>query len=501
MQLSRRNFLKLSGITALSVSLGGTLLSRMAALPAQASAFISPELHVLNRVTWGIHPNHMQLIKEMGIARYVEWQLDHENIPDPVMDSFYAEHPMLQMTAADIWRLAQEDPDYGYVIPYWARIYRAVYSERQLFERMVEFWTDHFNVPIGDLLGEKIVDDREVIRRNALGKFRDLLLASAQSPAMLYYLNQSSSSAEHPNENYARELMELHTLGVDGGYSEADVKEVARAFTGWTVRDGWADGFYFDIAMHDGGEKTILGYALPAGRGIEDGLQVLDILATHPSTAHFVSYKLCRRFISDTPPDSIVQSTTSVFVQSEGDLKQVMRHILNSPEFAASAGQKFRRPLDYFVAMLRALSPGLKIQPIAYWIAFALEELGQLPYNWGPPNGYPDAAGAWMSTHGLLGRWNLGLVFPQTSEGWIDGIELELGAVIARADTAGELLDAAATAVLGSSEQLSPEDRTALLTFVTEDGNEAHRLEDWERRDKLATLLGLIFASPYFQWH
>ncbi|PJF26109.1 MAG: DUF1800 domain-containing protein [Phototrophicales bacterium] len=373
-----------------------------------------------------------------------------------------------------------------------ARLMRAVYSERQLFERMVEFWTDHFNIPIGDLLSYKIVDDREVIRRHAMGSFRDLLFASARSAAMLYYLNNDSSTAEHPNENYAREIMELHTLGVDGGYTESDVINVARALTGFTVHNG---EFYFDPNIHDQGEKYILGARFPAGRGIEDGLQVLDLLANHPSTARFVCFKLCRRFLGDNPPPSIVDSAASVFTQTRGSIRDVLRHILTSEEFMASEGQKFRRPFEYLVAILRVLDPGLQIQNPSD-LVWSLEALGQVPFFWHPPNGYPDVSGAWINTNGLLHRWNLAMNIALSGDGYLSGAALDVRAVVPPQPTAGALVDAASERILG---MILPEpDRQTMISYVASSADTPIDASRYHSRAPI--LIGLLLASPYFQW-
>jgi hypothetical protein len=195
----------------------------------------SAHVHLVNRLTYGARPVDLERVRTLGEAGYLEWQLAPESIPDADVDAFLGRHPVLLADVAGIRRAL--DDDYGDVVKQvlWAKLYRAVASERQLYEKMVEFWTDHFNVPGPDRVPEKLLDDREVARAHALGRFRDLLLASARSPAMLQYLNNASSHRDHPNQNYARELLELHTLGVDGGYTERDVAEVARCFTGWTL--------------------------------------------------------------------------------------------------------------------------------------------------------------------------------------------------------------------------------------------------------------------------
>lgn len=494
MSISRRNFLKLSSLTALGASLGNWAQIAL----AQPEPSGNPALHVLNRITWGVRADDVALIEQLGIEGYIDWQLWPENIPDPVVDAFMSEYAFLNATPGDLDRVIAEDYERVYIDAIWARIYRAVYSERQLFEQMVEFWTDHFNVPIGDLLGEKIIDDREVVRQHALGKFRDLLFASAQSSAMLYYLNQAESEKEHPNENYAREVMELHTLGVDGGYTEQDVVEVARALTGWTVKDGWPGEFYFDINRHDTEAKTVLGHHLPAGRGIEDGLQVLDMLATHPATAQFISRKLVRRFVSDNPPQSLIDSTTLMFTATDGDIRQVMRHILLSSEFLASEGQKFRRPIDLMAATLRVTRDVVELTNSDY-VIWMLEAMGQMPYSWHPPNGYPDAAGAWMSTGGMLARWNLAMLLPLAVDGWFEGLDANLDALIPDAPTVSELVDTAAMTIL--QRTLDENAREYIVHFVASAGDPNEPASSDLRSDKLPALVGILLASPQFQWH
>jgi hypothetical protein len=486
MTVSRRDFLRLSGITW-----SGERLVQ----PGGSSGLTTDNpqaLHVLKRLTWGVRPADLAKINELGIEGYIDWQLAPELIDDPQVNDFVAARRILNMSWQQLIELINGN-SYGQVLEtvLWGRVFRAAYSERQLYELMVEFWTDHFNVPIADLLAEKAVDDREVVRAHALGSFRELLFASARSAAMLYYLNNDSSSKEHPNENYAREIMELHTLGVEGGYTETDVKEVARALTGWTVDNG---AFTFNRDMHDDGEKTILGTRLAAGRGIEDGLQVLDLLATHPSTARFISLKLIRRFVSDVPPEALVNSAAEVFSSTGGDLRQVLRHILTSDEFMNAAGQKFHRPLDYVVAIMRALSPGLQIENPTTFI-YSLEPLGQIPFFWHPPNGYPDAAGAWINTNGLLQRWNLALNLALAGEGYFPGASLNLEAVIPMVATVGELVDAASERVLGG--RVNEADRAQLVALM---GAETDNVTPDLYYEKFPGLLGLLLASPYFQW-
>ena len=235
--------------------------------------------------------------------------------------------------------------------------YRQMFSQRQLYEVMVEFWSDHFNIHLVNGLGPtlKPEDDRQVIRAHALGNFRDLLHASAKSPSMLFYLDNFFNLASAPNENYARELMELHTLGVDGGYTENDVKEVARCFTGWSIRfpgdtSGDYGTFVFLPAVHDNNAKVVLQNSITAGGGQSDGEQVLDILAAHPSTAQFIATKLCRRFISDTRTQPVIDAVAAAFTQSGGDIKTTLRALFATDAFRNTADLKFTRPAEYLSA-------------------------------------------------------------------------------------------------------------------------------------------------------
>jgi len=486
MTMGRRDFLRLMGAASVGAFLGA---SHWLDVQPVMAAETSPEWHVLNRLTWGVRPVDVERIQQMGIAAYIEWQLAPENIPDPLVDVFMKATPILSMPVQQIAETVMGENGYEKVITavVGGRIFRATSSERGLYELMVEFWSDHFNVPIPDLIAEKALDDREVVRKHAMGKFRDLLFASAQSPAMIVYLNNDANEKEHPNENYAREVMELHTLGVSGGYTEADVKAVARAFTGWRTRRG---EFIFDADVHDTDVKKILGHTLPADRGIEDGLHVLDILATHPSTAAFISTKLIRRFVSDTPPPSLIASATKMFQATDGDIRQVMRHILTSKEFMASAGQKLRRPLDVVVALMRVTKAKIDDGSILY---DTLNEMGQVPFFWHPPNGYPDAARAWMNTNGLLARWNAAFAIVDPGEG--NSVTVDLDALAPKTLNAAEMVDTAITRLFGGS--VSRTDRDLLVTLLSSEGG----LTADNVAERRALLLGLLLASPYFQWH
>lgn len=471
---------------------------------AAPTATTDPTHHFLQRISYGPRPDEVARARQIGIEAYLEEQLNPAQIEDAAADERLRNLPILNMDRHTLHQLT--DSEYRtYRALIEGMLTRAVYSQRQLLERMVEFWADHFNVSGDAYTQEMVVYQREAIRANALGSFRDLLFATAKSPAMLTYLDNYINIAEAPNENYAREIMELHTLGVDGGYTEQDVKEVARAFTGWTVHNGTRTGFYFDPTTHDSDAKQVLGHSLPAGRGLEDGLHVLNILTEHPATARFVCTKLCVRFVSDVPPASLVERLTAVFQQSHGDIKTILRTLFLADEFFNSAGQKFKRPLDFFIGALRATGTQIK----DWWrLEQMLQQLGQPPYGWSPPNGYPDVAGAWQNTGGLLARWNtaMSLTHGAYEDVYDDGYSLSanLHERIGQPGTVGELVDTVAAQVFGAP--LAGEARADFVAYVTDDVVDA-RTEPAEvavtphlLARKLASLYGLMLASPAFQW-
>jgi uncharacterized protein (DUF1800 family) len=343
-----------------------------------------------------------------------------------------------------------------------SRILRAVYSERQLQEVMVDFWENHFNIFAGKGADRWLLIsyDRDTIRPNTLGKFKDLLVATAQSPAMLFYLDnfqsvspnaqprgnrplldglmrrQNQRAAQMPgaqqqarpqqqqqrprrgiNENYARELMELHTLGVEGGYTQKDVQEVARCFTGWTIRaprggaggvDSDAGQFFFNERLHDDGEKVVLGQKIPAGGGMKDGLMVLEILARHPSTAKFLATKLARRFVMDNPTPELIARISAAYTKSDGSIRETLRAIITSPEFNSQAAYraKIKTPFELAVSSIRTLGGETNGGPaIHQWIA----RMGEPLYMYQAPTGYPDTAEDWVNTGSLLERLNFAL--------------------------------------------------------------------------------------------
>ncbi|MDE3166597.1 MAG: DUF1800 domain-containing protein [Acidobacteriota bacterium] len=319
-----------------------------------------------------------------------------------------------------------------------AKLLRAVYSNRQLEEVLTDFWFNHFNVFLDKGADRYLVTsyERDAIRPHVLGRFRDLLEATAKSPAMLFYLDNWQSEGANSvaagrggrkggrglNENYGRELMELHTLGVDGGYTQKDVTEVARCFTGWTIRNPQRGGeFVFDPRMHDAGAKTVLGVTIPAGGGIEDGERVLDILARNPATARYLSRKLAMRFVADDPPEVLVERMARTFVKTDGDLRAVLRAMIESKEFfsAGAYRSKMKSPLEFVASAVRAINGDVEgALPLAMQVA----QLGQPLYRKQEPTGYSNASAEWMNSGGLVGRMNFAV---QLADNKVPGVKVD----------------------------------------------------------------------------
>ncbi len=329
-----------------------------------------------------------------------------------------------------------------------AKILRAVYSNRQLEEVLDDFWFNHFNVFLDKGADRYLVTEyeRDVIRPRVLGKFRDLLEATAKSPAMLFYLdNWQSAGPNAPqrgpnqarrglNENYGRELLELHTLGVDGGYTQKDVTEVARCFTGWTINQPQRGGsFVFNPRLHDNGEKVVLGIVIPAGGGEKDGEKVLDIVARHPSTAHFISQKLAMRFVADDPPEALVARMAQTFLKTDGDIRAVLETMINSREFySAGAYQtKMKSPLEMVASAIRAVNGDVDY---ATALIQQVANLGEPLYRKQEPTGYSNSSREWVSTAGLMARMNFAL---QLTGNKVPGVKVETAAATPSGTTLG----------------------------------------------------------------
>ena len=429
-------------------------------------------------------------------------------------------------TAADSMMLRQERQGQQRIVQdvQAARIAQAVSSERQLQEVLVDFWLNHFSVYAGKNAQERMYlssYEREVIRPRVFGKFRDLLGAVAKSPAMLIYLDNFQSRADTSrrttvsvarggggrangrafmggrgmaaqqlararaaqgrgasglNENYGRELLELHTLGVDGGYTQKDVTEAARALTGWTVDVQGGTGFVFRPQLHDAEPKTILGVHMPAGRGMQDGEQLLDIVARHPSTAHFIALKLARRFISDDPPPSVVDRAAKTFRDTDGDLREVVRTIVTSSEFFAGAAYhaKVKSPFEVVVSALRAVNGEAEPTPRT---AQLMAQLGEPMFGRQTPDGWPETGDKWINTGSILNRINFGIAL---AAGRVPGAQPRtwpLPQAIRNAPRAQQV-DAVIAAFLGGeaspeTRQILVEGNNPLLSKVKADTNDA----------------------------
>ncbi len=472
--------------------------------PAQLPSDDPAILHLLNRTTFGPRPGDVGRVRSLGVSNWIDLQLHPERIPDAELDAQLGRFETLKLSTRELaekyflpaveerrrlqrsaGQSADSDFNPGTDRPDMQeqpgprrpgpmsdaqrgqrevmgelveqKVLRATSSERQLQEVLVDFWFNHFNVSAtkGATRFYLTEYERDVIRPHVLGRFRDLLEATAKSPAMLFYLDNwmnSDPNARVPagmrqggafgrrpgfggrraggagtpspddprmaagrpqprralgiNENYARELMELHTLGVDGGYTQHDVAEVARAFTGWSIDEPRRGGdFVFRPLLHDDGEKMVLGQRLASGGGQRDGERVLDLLTRHPSTARFISTKLAKRFVSDTPPQSLIDRMSDTFRRTDGDLRELMRTLLLSPEFFADDARraKVKTPLEFVVSAVRAADDHPRNTRA---LGFAVRELGMPLYQAQPPTGYSTDNDAWVTAGALMARMN-----------------------------------------------------------------------------------------------
>ena len=498
--------------------------------------------HLLSRATFGPRPGDVARVRALGTAAWLEQQLHPERIDDTETDATLQSLASLRMSIPDLLReYPRPDPQVRAQIEKGemtrrelleryppekrpqrivaelsaARMVRAITSERQLQEVMVDFWFNHFNVfaPKGAVRWYVTDYERTVIRPNALGTFPDLVRASAHHPAMLFYLdNWLSAKPDFTipvgpnrgrkaglNENYARELMELHTLGVDGGYTQKDVTEVARAFTGWSIERPQQDGrFVFRPRVHDDGEKVVLGTRLPAFGGPQDGERVIEILVRHPSTAKFIAIKLVRRFVSDSPPGALVAQVADTYLRTGGDVKAMLRVIFTSREFAAVDAEraKIKKPLEYVASAVRAL--GGSVDPRGgFQLARAIGEIGETLYGAQPPTGWPDRAEAWVNAGTLLARMNFAVALV---EGRLPGVRIDTAAMATDAEAPDPrvALDRVLATLLNG--RASADTRRVLETQLGDP--QITRLSPDDRgpaRTDVAKLTALVLGSPEFQ--
>jgi len=504
-------------------------------------------IHLLNRATFGPRPGDVDHLRQIGITRFLDEQLHPETIDDADLEKRLAGLPTMQMSATEAYqfypppqvadqRANEKNPPpvfgrpqqlYGELVQ--QKLVRAVSSNRQLQEVMTDFWFNHFNVFAPKDADQWYVSsyERDVIRPRALTRFRDLLLATAESPAMLFYLDNwlsfatdakeprpprapappappnakpaagaspapspaTSPAANQPpkpdqpamqatpppkpapqpqrkrdiNENYARELLELHTLGVDGGYTQRDVQEVARCFTGWTIDRPYQGGaFVFRPWMHDPNSKTVLGITIPAGGGLSDGLRVIDLLSRHPSTARFISKKLCQRFVSDEPPAPLVERVAQVFLKTDGDISEVLRAIFTSPEFNSPTAfrAKVKSPLELAASAIRALDGDTSGGPPLHdW----LRRMGEPLYQYAFPTGYGENSEKWMNTGVFFNRINFAVALANNQ---INGTSFDASRLVGVTASDDEAMNQLAALVIHTS--LAPDSRRAVLAALSQ---------------------------------
>ncbi len=516
--ISRRNFFDSVFSASTNLKLKSTsFLNPLKAYNSNVLKSLPPienEVLLLNRTSFGIKPADYARIKTIGVENYLEQQLDYQSIDNSELEDILDQvYPMVDFSLTQIVEYIEEGNDLGEDRIADAAIQlisetmiRQLYSKQQLFEVMVEFWTNHFNVDIAkglDLIF-KIHEDKHIIRPNSLGNFRELLHADSKSVAMLYYLDNFTNTKSGPNENYAREIMELHTLGVNGGYTEDDVKEVARCFTGWSLGANGGDFFEFYDFDHDDGIKNVLGHVIDNQEGILDGEQVVDILADSSATAGFIATKMVRRFCSDFPDSQLVKTVAKTYLSSDGDIQEMLRTIFHSRQFLDSVDSKFKRPIEFVSSLFRSIdseSNQINTEQMFYPLGVLFQEYetsGQLPFFWSPPTGYPDIASYWTSVSSLLKRINLAngiahgdIEYPfDGNYDYGDVIGYRFDELFEENMAPLEIINILETEIL--YRQLTQEDSLLVEEFLLLDGEDVSVL-------RIRAALGIVLSSTYFQ--
>lgn len=427
-----------------------------------------PVTHLLRRATFGPTPAGYAQASQLGIDAWLDRQLDPAGIDDPVAAQVVDQLPTAGLTTAQI-RQAIEERSWDAMFELGrATLARQLWSERQLLEVMVDFWSNHLHVtcPFGGAWSTRTSYDRDVVRAHALGRFRDLLHASARHPAMLRYLDNDRSHRRSVNENYGRELLELHTVGVDSGYTERDVRHSAYLMTGRTVDE--RDEFVYEPDRHWIDPVRVLDFRHPNATrpgGLTAGDEYLAYLASHPATATSIARKLAVRFVTDHPPDGLVERLATAYLDHDTAIVPVLRTLFSSLEFWIATGRKTRRPLENLVATVRTLqiTPGPDTPGALEHLYWLTNRLGQAPLAWRPPDGYPDVAAAWGGAHGTLAIWNSHRAL---ALGWHDGLTYPPpeSLVADPPGTMGDYLDALAQRLL--FQPVEPRHRRALLELV-----------------------------------
>ncbi len=496
---SRRRLLV--GLAAATVA--ATAVQATKPTPA-AAAEDDALLHLLRRATFGLTPALVAAAQKQGAADWLAAQLDPSSVDDTEMDALLKRWPRLDLRAWEVREqivagsYAKWDLMYDVVQSHLAR---AIWSQRQLFEVTVDFWTNHLVIPtpIGEVYDSSHLFSRDVVRKHAFGKYSDMLAAAARHPAMLNVLDNAMSSKKIPNENYGRELLELHTVGV-GNYTEADVKNSALALTGLGI-DPEGGVYEFKPWRRYVGAIKVMGWsssnASPEG-GEDVALSYLSYLAQHPKTAERIATKLCVRFVSDTPPAALVAKLAQVYLDNDTAIVPVLKALFASAEFGDSVGQKIRTPYEDAIATVRILglrpeaSGAVELQSL-YW---GLKDMGQAPMGWPAPNGYPDVSAAWTGTASTLARWNFhtGVAAVYKLKGMPRPTLAELlGTPPA---THGEYVDALAARLC--LIPLTTEQRTAVCTFLGKKPTDPLKATDAALGWQFKYVVGLLLDSHNF---
>jgi uncharacterized protein (DUF1800 family) len=495
--LSRRGLL---GMGAGLLGAGALGAAGIATAPVAEAATSDPVLHLVRRTTYGATPELLHAVRKAGAGPWLERQLHPAKVSDTAMTALLRRWPTLRLSAIQLTnRIGRFQWD-GMFDLVDAHVARACWSNRQLLEVMVDFWSNHLNVtcPSSDVWATRHLYDAHVIRPHALGRFSDMLVAAAKHPAMLTYLDNASSDKHHPNENYARELLELHTVGVGAGYSEAMVQSAARLLTGLSV-DYDTQTYLYDTSKHATGPVKVLGFS-DANRstyGEKVAEAYLRYLAHHPATARHIALKLAVRFVSDAPPAALVSQLAKVYLHSGTDVRPVLRELFGSKAFHTSSGDKVKRPFEDMVSTVRALG----IRPPAsgtdgvraiQWMA---NDLGHAPLGWHPPDGYPDVAASWQSAGGTLARWNAHLSL--AAGWWPDDLRhppLQYRLVPGKPRTHGALVDAAGAGL--ALPRPTTAVRNAICTFLGTSAGAPLAAGDEALGWRLPYIYALLLDSP-----
>ncbi len=503
--VSRRAFVRIAAVGGALAS-SGTAAGLFRALPAGAAgSLVAPgqDLHLLRRATFGPTRGLVREVRRLGRNRWLDRQLDPISVRDGFCEDYVADrYPDLDMSLERAFRTQDGSWDLMYQLGQ-AAIVRATWSNRQLFEVMVDFWSNHLNVtnPHEACWWSRHDYDRSVIRKHALGKFSNMLRASATHPAMMMYLNNAESSKDNPNENYGREILELHSVGVDGGYDEEDMRQSTLALTGFGI--SWDTGaFEYHPWDHFTGRLDVMGWHAANSseqKGKAVGLAYVDYLAHHPSTAERIARKLCLRFVSDAPPASLVNALAETYLDHDTAVVPVLEKLFRSKAFGRSIGEKVRRPFEDVASTMRILNirpdpSGVGGQEALYW---AIQGLGHLPMGWVPPDGYPDTGDPWRSAGLTLGRWNMHMAM---TGGWWPADDLKVPnlrkSVVPRKlpKTHGALVDALAKRLVFRA--LPPAHRAAILVFLGVTATTPLDQDDAAVNWRLPYLVALILDTP-----